>query len=279
MTPFQHSRMGHKQRMLAGLGTLGFVNPPTTGLNKNMALLPSAQGFDTKTNGVTTNFTPLMKANTLAPPSTMKNLVGGTLQQPNVGSGISAPIDLRNAAATKQLTPSFDKLNTKSNSLFNPAPPALNLPGSNITPSNPGIINTPKTGFVPITPLQPPSFGNKPLTLTPPSSGGLTADKAREAMMNSRDQGIIDAAKDMKTAATGSSATGAGLPSLPSAPPPSRQDFVPDYTTGEGTTTSTPGRLAPDSFITTGVAPSSSKLPYIIGGVALVAVVGYLVFR
>lgn len=139
MTPYQFSRTSHRQRMLAGLNTLGFAIPPTVESQRAGMLTPNL-GMDVKVGGATVgSMSAVQKANTLAAPGEFKSLIGGTLSASRVGSGI----DARAGSAQMMLTAAGDKLNLRANSLTNLPPKTGFLPGSTINPTRPDITPNP----------------------------------------------------------------------------------------------------------------------------------------
>lgn len=141
MTPYQFSRASQRQRMLAGLNTLGFAIPPTA---ESLAAgrVASNSAIDLKVGNATVssmNLSSAAQANTVAAPGLQKGLVRSTLQAPAVGSGI----DARNASASKLLTAAGDTLNLRQGSLT--ALPAKSgfLPGSTINPTRPDVAESP----------------------------------------------------------------------------------------------------------------------------------------
>lgn len=162
MTPYQFSRTPHRQRMLAGLNTLGFAIPPTQESIRAGALMPNL-GVDLKVGGATVgSMSAIQQANTLAPSGTFKNLIGGTLQDGPVSSGI----DARNSSAGKLLTAAGDQLDLRSGSLLNMPPKTGFLPGSTINPGRPDITVNPFNNRPPIDLNRLPSMPSTPRKTT-----------------------------------------------------------------------------------------------------------------
>jgi hypothetical protein len=131
-TPSQFSRLSQRQRMLAGLNTLGFVNPPTQASEAMGLRLPANQGVTVRAASGA------QLATVAAPPGLFKRLIGSTLQAPEVSSGI----DTRNSAAALMLTAAGDTLDMRTGSVLCP-PQYTRLPSSNIRPNRPNVIRNP----------------------------------------------------------------------------------------------------------------------------------------
>lgn len=254
MTPYNFSRMGHKQRMLAGLGTLGFVN-----VGANASLLPSNSGLLTKDikSGATTNFTALSM--TGKSPTGVSAMAAGAK---------TLTVDTR-AAAAANATPSVPNMGVTSLSKGGGIS-TFSQTGSGWTALTPAKTPTtpmalPKT-LSPITPLVPQ------VKLLPPVATGVTG-------ITKSGGSLYDTVKNI--------ASGGNLPAVPAEPPPStvppptaapplsydaRNDPVVPMSTGGGDVVLTPSPALPS----TGFQPSTGL---IIGGLFGVAVLGYFLLR
>lgn len=264
MTPYNFSRMGHKQRMLAGLGTLGFVN-----IGANSSLLPSNSGLLTKDikTGATTNFTALSM--TGKSPTGVSAMAAGAK---------TLTVDTR-AAAAANATPSVPNMGVTSLSkgggisTFSQTGSGWTALTPPKTPTTPMAL--PKT-LSPITPLVPR------VKFLPPATTGVTG-------VTKSGGSLYDKVKNI--------ASGGNLPAVPPLPPPpppefrtgtkpppppptaapplsydARNDPVVPMGTGDGSVVLTPAPALPS----TGFQPSTGL---IIGGLFGVAVLGYFLLR
>lgn len=154
MTPYQFSRASPRQRMLAGLNTLGFAIPPTMEAAREAQRAGTVQAnlaVDLKRSGATVATqsaiptsdrvatAKVAAATAVAPAGTFKTLIASTWAEKSVGSGI----DGRASSAQALLTPSADTLNLREGSLTALPPKSKTLPGSTINPTRPGIVPNP----------------------------------------------------------------------------------------------------------------------------------------